>query len=237
VAVVFGIGKKAVKSSVWRGRIIEAQKKAGKQVIVLETGYINRGEGFEHHYAAGFNDMNGKADFRNANSPPDRVTVEMKKWRVYGDHILLCGQVPWDSSVQNTDHRQWLNDVSQRLIQLTDRPIIFRPHPLAPRFDLPLTISSAGKTIEQDLENAWAHISYNSNTGVDAVLAGVPTFAFDDYSMVRSIANGDLDYIESPQTPDRQQWLNDISYSQWTMDEMRSGATWNHLYANSTCEA
>lgn len=240
IAVVFGIYKKAVPASHARGHIIYEQQKLGKDVIVLETGYINRGDMPDNHYAVGLNGMNGRADFRNSNSPPDRaklLNVHLKPWRTAGEHILLCGQVPWDSSVEGTDHQQWLLKTFTQLIQHTDRPIIFRNHPLAPKLHIPFARVSMAETIEEELEGAWAHVSFNSNSGVDAVIAGVPSFAFDDYSMVTPLAKRELASIESPARPDREQWLNNIAYAQWTPDELAEGKAWQHLYANTACAA
>lgn len=236
VAVVFGVYKKAIPASFARGKIIALQRKHGKDVIILETGYINRGDMPDNHYAVGLNNMNGRADFRNSNSPPDRanlLNVDLKPWRKAGEHILLCGQVPWDSSVEGVDHQAWLLKAFDTLIQHTDRPIMFRKHPLSPEIELPLSMMSRGGPIEKDLEGAWAHVSYNSNSGVDAVLNGIPSFAFDDYSMVAKLAKRDLAAIEDPATPDRTQWLNDIAYAQWTPEELANGSAWKHLWSTT----
>src|SRR5688572_29117795 len=73
VAVVFGVYKSKVPISFPRGEIFQRQRKNNLDVVVLETGYINRGDGENHHYAAGFNGLNGRADFRNRNMPDDRA--------------------------------------------------------------------------------------------------------------------------------------------------------------------
>jgi hypothetical protein len=72
-------------------------------------------------------------------------------------------------------------------------------------------------------------VTFNSNSGVEAALAGVPVFAFDEGSMVWEIANKTFDAIDNPQRPDRTQWLADLSYAQWTPREMREGKAWRHL--------
>ena len=87
VAVIFGVRKSRVPKSWPRGEIFRRQRDKNLDVVVLETGYINRGDGEAHHYAAGFNGLNGRADFRNEDSPDDRVKklgVELKPWRKGG---------------------------------------------------------------------------------------------------------------------------------------------------------
>jgi hypothetical protein len=65
VAVIMGVYKKRVPISFPRGNVFRRQREKNLDVVVLETGYINRGDGENHHYAAGFNGLNGRADFRN----------------------------------------------------------------------------------------------------------------------------------------------------------------------------
>jgi len=86
------------------------------------------------------------------------------------------------------------------------------------------------KLLSEDLENGWAAVTFNSNSGVEALVAGIPVFAFDEGSMVWSICNRSLSDIESPSLPDRKQWLNDLCYTQWTLLEMKEGLTWRHLF-------
>jgi hypothetical protein len=230
VAVVFGVSKSRIPMSWPRGKVISSQRSGNRDVVVLETGYINRGAGETHHYAAGLNGLNGRANFRNTGMPGDRATrlgIELKPY-AQGDTVVLCGQVPWDASVEGSDHVAWLKACAKALNNCS-RPVVFRPHPaatLAP-------IDGCGystRPLSDDLQNAWAVVTYNSNSGVEALVAGVPVFAFDEGSMVWPVCNKSLSAIESPCLPDRQQWLNDLSYAQWTLDEMKEGRAWHHLF-------
>jgi hypothetical protein len=238
VAVVFGVYKSKVPASFPRGEIFQRQRSKNLDVIVLETGYINRGDGENHHYAAGFNGLNGRADFRNTDMPDDRA-IKLRKsghlrvlnWLDGGENILLCGQVPWDASVENSDHLLWLQATVERLKAYSRRPIVFRPHP---KSGVGLRLISGvqvsfGRPIEYDLEKAHCVVTYNSNAGVDALLRGVPVFAHDIGSMCWAVANKSLLSVDVPNRPDRTQWLNDLCYTQWTLDEMRSGEAWRHL--------
>jgi hypothetical protein len=234
VAVVMGVFKKYVPASYGRGRVIQEHKKNGGDCLILETGYINRGDGPTNHYALGWNGLNGRADFKNKNSPSDRsLGVALKPWRD-GDYVLLAGQVPWDASVDFTNHREWLEEAANNIRAVSGREIVFRPHP---KGDLPSIDGcrySKGP-LGQDLLNAHCVVTFNSNTGVDAVIDGVPVFAFDVGAMTYPIANKNWLKLENPEKPDRRQWLNDLSYCQWTPDEMRSGEAWAHIgYTAST---
>ncbi len=233
VAVIFGVYKSRVPKSFPRGEIFRRQRAKNLDVIVLETGYINRGDGEKHHYAAGFNGLNGRADFRNKNMPSDRAEklgVEMKPWKEPGGCVVVCGQVPWDASVEGTDHPRWCQNTVEKLRDYTDRRIVFRPHPLALNAMKPLWgCVTSTVPLAEDLETAHAVVTYNSNSGVEAMLLGVPVFAADPGSMCWELANKSLISVDVPNTPDRQQWLNDLCYAQWTIEEMSSGETWRHL--------
>src|SRR5712675_1353842 len=132
VAVVFGWIKSQVPERWPRAKVIRQQRNENRDVVVLETGYINRGEGETHHYAAGLNGLNGRANFRNQGMPNDRaklLDIELKPYR-QGEHVVLCGQVPWDASVDTTNHVAWLKE-SAATLRKYPRPVVFRPHPSA----------------------------------------------------------------------------------------------------------
>lgn len=231
IAVVFGVFKKRVPVSWPRGRVISEQIKAGKDVLILETGYINRGDGKENHYAAGFNGLNGRADFRNKGMPPDRAEklgITLKPRRS-GEEIILCGQVPQDASVDHIDIGRWLYGAGNEIKARTTRKVIFKPHPLAPVAPLK-GLGYTQKPLSEVIANAHCVVTFNSNSAVEAVIDGVPVFAFDQGSMALAVANTDWDAINDPVLPDRRQWLNDLTYTQWTPAEMREGLAWKHLF-------
>ena len=226
VAVIYGIHKP--KAPFGKKRIIEGQRRQGRRWIVLERGYLKR----DRYYAAGWGGLNGRADFCNRGMPGDRFAalgLEIRPWRTDGDHVVLCGQVPTDASVQHVDHAAWLEDTARALTRATSRPILYRPHPLGPGLPVPGTVQSRERSFEEDLEGAWACVTFSSNAAVEAALAGIPVFACDGGSMALPIANRDLSQIERPALPDREQWAFDLAYAQWTLEEFENGTCWQHL--------
>jgi len=233
IAVVFGVGKKAVPASFDRGKILDTRTALGLNTIVLEMGYIQR----DKYWAAGWNDLNGRADFLNDNMSSDRWKLLNEPLVAYnsGKHLLVCGQVPWDASVQHTDHIQWLSDTVYKLRKVSDRKIIVRPHPLADKAT-PSFVGSTRSTesLDVDVSNAYAVITFSSNIGVDAILAGKAVFCDDVGSMVYGIANRTLHNINAPKYSSRDQWSNNIAYTQWTLEEMSKGLPWKHLTRHMT---
>jgi hypothetical protein len=232
IAVVFGVFKSKVPQSESRGRIIRQQRENNLDVIVLETGYVNRGDGQNHHYAAGFNGLNGRADFRNQSMTDERWKLLNTPLKPYsrGNNVILCGQVPWDASIDLTgsDHVKWLKTTASFIQKITNRKIIFRPHPLA---DLPPIrgCEHSRVPLTEDLKDAHCVVTFNSNSAVEALIEGKPVFSFDEGSMVWSLCNKSLLDLEQPNYPDRKQWANNLAYAQWTPDEMRQGLAWRHL--------
>jgi hypothetical protein len=227
VGVVFGVHKSRVPISFPRGAVYKRHRSDGAEMVVLETGYIHRGDGPNNYYAAGFNGLNGRADFKNKSSPSDRflqLGVEVQPWRKDGRHIIVCGQVPWDASVDHIDFQAWVKDVMWRLKIHSGRPIVFRDHPCMDGHVRPL---------DDEMRGCWAVVTFNSNTAVEAIIKGIPAWAFDEGAMAWEVCNKDIAKIENPLMPDRTQWLNNLAYTQWTPAEMRTGATWKHLFASA----
>ncbi len=226
--VLFGVHKRSAKSGQENGKIINKHK---GPYIVIELGFIHR----ERYFMIGFGGLNGRADFKNENSPSDRweqLRIELKG-KQEGTHIILCGQKKNDASVQNFRHEEWLKKTAQYLLDNSKSPVVFRPHPLETKKKA-VNIKVKGleysdRTFEEDLNRAKTIITFNSNSAVESVVAGVPVFAFDKGSMVWPICNRDLKDINNPKFPDRTQWANNLAYTQWTLEEMKQGLPQRHL--------
>jgi hypothetical protein len=88
-----------------------------------------------------------------------------------------------------------------------------------------------GKSLEEDFNNAWAVVGYNTNALVESTLEGIPTFPLSDESVVWNISNQNkLENIENPNVNiDRTQWCYDAGYMLWTKEEISNGTAWEHL--------
>lgn len=159
----------------------------------------------------------------------DKFNLKLQPWREQGDHILVCLQRDGGWSMKGTDMAAWTYRTVDRIKSLTDRPILIRPHPKH-RMDLSglagvagIRQSMDGSRLEQDLVNAWAAVFCNSSSSVAAALAGIPVFADDDDCVAWDVANHDLENIEDPDMPDREQWLYDLCSAHWTDQDSISG--------------
>jgi hypothetical protein len=128
---------------------------------------------------------------------------------------------------------KWIMHTISTIRQFSNRTIIIRPHPRCPLSHIenefknvysqnPVRISGTYDDFNLDFSNAWATVSWNSNPGSQSIIAGVPAFV-GETSLARAVANTDLSMIENPIMPQRQQWLNELAYTEYTLAEIESG--------------
>ena len=160
--------------------------------------------------------------------------IVLQNWRTSGSHILVCTQRNGGWSMQGQNVVAWLDNTIAELRKYTDRPIRIRAHPgdkAAAQYLSGRNIST-GKELVDDLQNAWAVVTYNSTPAVAATIEGVPAFVTDPSpknSQAFGIANTDLKNIESPSLPDRQSWVEKLAMCHWNKAELASGAAWRHF--------
>jgi len=135
--------------------------------------------------------------------------------------------------------RKWVSDQIAEIRTHTDRPIVFRPHPRSPVPKLEQQFRDVvvqrpqkrkGTYDDFDMRFQGAHcvVSWSSNPGPHAVIAGYPVFVGAS-SLAWDVGNSDYSFIESPLMPDRTQWLNDYAHTEHTLDEIRQGIPLNYL--------
>lgn len=225
---VLWAGKMARNQQIW-----ERNQKTGKPTIVLEVGGICRGTTWK----VGLNGINRAAHFGPTGNSADRARqlgLTLSPWRDNGDYILVCGQHTKSEQWKGMPPvHTWASSIIQEIRLYTDRPIVFRPHPRCPvpafehRYtnvvrETPVKLQHTYDDFDLSFSSAWATVSASSNPGIQSIIAGVPSFTTPDsiaYPVsIRSIAN-----IENPCQPDRQQWLNDYAWTEYTLSEISSG--------------
>ncbi len=212
------------------GKARQIQEKNNQPWLMMERGYI--GDRFQWT-AMGYNGLNGRADFLNKNMPSDRWDKYFKDWMKPwhgGEYVLLAGQVLQDASIKNLkiNYSRIANEIREH----TNLPIHWRKHPHKLCAKMPTPggcIVSPYATIEEALANARVCVCVNSNSGVDAMLAGTPVVNIDHGSMVWELAKHDYNSLDNPPFPDRMQWSHDIAYAQWLPEEIENGDAWDHL--------
>lgn len=223
LAVCWGVKRRLVYAS-------------GRRTLVLERGYV--GDRMKTWTSAGFDGLNGLADFRNKPCPDNgyrwnRHHADQMKPRheqTAAKHVLIMGQVHGDASLRGLKPGLWAREVAAQLI-LNGHHVAYRPHPLwksetgLPRvLQLPATMPFA-----EALDMAKWVVTFNSNAGVLSALAGVPTVAMDTLggSMAHDVTTRNP--LLRPLMPDRTDWAHRLAWAQWTTEELASGDMWEHL--------
>lgn len=225
-------------SHVWSGKMRKNQqvwqtyRKHNKNVFVLEVGTLKRGITWK----VGLNGTTGVGYFGPNNQDSFRVKklgLTLQPWSTQGNYILICTQRADSEQWANQPMlEKWLDIIIKELHVHTPRPIILRPHPRFrvnqrwPRVEIwnPTKLSGTYDCYDIDVafKNAWAVVNWNSGPGVAAVMQGIPAFVGAS-SLAAPVANLALKNIENPKRPDRQQWLNDLAYTEWTVEEIARG--------------
>jgi hypothetical protein len=81
----------------------------------------------------------------------------------------------------------------------------------------------------EQIRKSYAVVVFTSSAGAPAIIEGKPLFVCNETSHLAPMNCGELSMIEKPNIPDRQQWLNDLGYAHWTLNEIRNGEYWTRV--------
>jgi len=214
--------------------------------------------GWWHLLAPGkFNNENSPSDRWERIKQQQRL--EVLPWRKQGTHILIPLQKNNDSVVQTMmdrygSMRNWLNTTIAEIRKYSNRPILIRPsaktNPLSwgdalsiPGVSISTTYKDnpstdgtkftknieGGPGLLTELADAWAVVGYNTSTLFESITDGIPTVSLDPDALTGPCSMP-LQLLENPPMDiDRTQWLYDMAYISWTMDELQQGVAWEHL--------
>lgn len=201
----------------WGWRIGKRLRDAGHSVLVMERGYI--GDRFAWT-SLGWNGLNNRATVPPV--PDDggkrfnkNHAALLKPWQPHGDYVLIMGQVPGDASLQGLDLKPWYASQADSIAKTYGCEVAFRPHPLASMrggsSKVPGAVTMTGD-LEQALSGAVMVVTFNSNSGVDALLMGKPTTVADEGGMAYGITQ-EL----------RESWAHRLAWRQWSLEEITAG--------------
>lgn len=243
---------KNVSHLVLRKNVLKQQAERGKRTLIVDSNlFLYKDPKNSHHYLR----YSFDGVFRSTGCYFDTIVNE-KKWlklkddlnlnikdyRTNGSHILICLQRNGGWSMRGLDVTTWLRNVISEIRKFSDRPIRIRQHPgdgkareYLKRFPKLLGVefvNVAKRTLQQDLQNAWACVTYNSSPGIASLLEGVPVFMTDpdhSYSQYTECANTKLKRLENPKMYDREKMFHRLAMSHWKFDETKDGSAWEWM--------
>lgn len=198
-------------------------QKNNKKVIILEVGCLERGTTWK----VGVNGLHTlPTPFMERSN-----NIDVLPWDNTGTNILICGQRTSSLTWVHGSYENWLSTLIPSIRKHSDRPIIFRPHPREKilsdysKFGIQLQCPTHlqdtydGYNFVDTLKDTWMVINPTSTASIIAVINGIPVITDEcslSYPMSTTIEN-----IETPNYPDRSEWLNQICHTEWTIDELR----------------
>lgn len=147
------------------------------------------------------------------NVPDDRwkaLNIPLQPWRKNGKHIVIAAPTRTYARFHHTE--SWIADTIDALSRVTERQLVIRD-------------KESKRPLQWDLEGAHCLVTHGSNTAVESVILGCPTFCHQD-SAASLVGMTDLTKIENPVYPDREAWANTLAYSQFSERELVDGTLW-----------
>lgn len=218
-------------------RLFQACLAAGVVPIMLDKGYVRTrrpGERVWEFWRVAVGAHHPTAGLMDARMPADRfeqLGFEVKPWRSSGLQIVLAGSsAKYHEFYGLPDPTVWAQGVIDRLAELSNRPIVYRPKPSWDgAVPIPGTYFSGPKeNINAVLRNAWAVVTHGSNACFEAALEGIPSIVLGD-GVAAPISSRVIEEIADPRMAKRGPWLHNLAYRQFTEREMEAGLAWQHI--------
>jgi hypothetical protein len=142
--------------------------------------------------------------------------IDIKPWKKEGKYILVLP--PSEHAKKFYGCPDWEEDTLMQIKSATKREIVVRQ-------------KNSTDSLEKQLEEAFACVSFNTTACIDALLNGVPSFV-DGISCGLPVSKTNLLEIEQPHyAEDRQKWIDSLLANQFTMSEIENGVAYKKVSA------
>ncbi len=227
-------------SVLWAGRMAANQgvwshyRGQNKPVIIIDIGALYRGETWKIALnsisATGYYGHTENLDWDRPRKLGISLAINLSR----NPRIVVAAQHARSQQVVGLVSMEgWVVNQVEKLRQVTDRPIVVRPHPRSALDWAGLVHLPKDVVIEQPqkIANTYdsynlafdchAMVNYNSGPGIQAALAGTRPIV-DKSSLAYPVSHA-MDDIELPYTVERDQWLTEICHTEYLLDEIRKG--------------
>lgn len=223
-------------SALWYGRmapnkrVYEHYRAKNKPVIIVDVGALYRGQTWKiavnHINRLGYYGHTENLDMDRPRKLGISLAINLSR----NPAILIAAQHRFSLQLANQNHEEWIMDQCDAIRQVSDRPIVIRPHPRSP-----MNIGTLNKTITIEkptkIEGTYddfnmhfdyhAVVNYCSGPGIQAAIAGTRPIV-SPYSLAAPVSVF-LEDLDRPYNIDRDQWLVEICHTEYTLEEIKKG--------------
>jgi hypothetical protein len=131
------------------------------------------------------------------------------------------------------ESEEWVKNTIEEISKHTSAPIVIREKPEQPVIDtltnqvIDRKIITYENSIEKEMLDAKCIVTFNSAVPVLGTILGIPCYCSPHAAAYPMNVN--LNYINDPPEPKRQEWLNQLVYHQYKTSEMKNGKVWKLL--------
>lgn len=225
------------------GNIYKWCRDNNKRFFYLDHAYLERG----------YNQYNPASEWmRITDSAFTWNKLEVRDGTRWNKHFAAKHQLrPWNSNQDKPnilvlppsiatqflfpESSNWLNQMSRKLASVTKKNIVVREKPMQPVLDVRNQIVDRVRydhalTIEEELDQAAAVVTFNSAVAVEAIIRGIPVIGHATAACAPM--NTDMDKLEDAPEPPREAWLHQLVHHQYRTDEIINGTVWKMLFEN-----
>lgn len=191
-----------------------------KPWLHVDSGYLRSGK----YFRCSLNCNQAGHYVMNRNHLSDRwskLNIVLKDWTNNSNGpIIVCPSSKRNFRFLGLNYKKEISLVIKKL-ESTGRKVILRHKKESDRTRL-----------SNILTDAYAVVTWSSAAAVEAIINGVPAFVLN-HSIAAPMSRTNLDFIDRPLRPDREQWCYNLAYQQWTMPEFKRAEPWKYLIGES----
>ncbi len=217
----------------WGWRTGKVLREKGKDVIVLERGYVDR----NIYTSICLNGLNGFGNFGDIKEDDKFFRVfkdRLKNWKDTKDkkYALIIGQTPNDMSLRGKCLLNWYEEKAIQIKEMGYIPL-FRQHPNLTKKNIKQNIKNAhcvtSSDLLVDLEKCAFAITFNSNSAIDCLLQGYTVIIEDKGSIAYNYTINNLEDLTFEEPINREELFKKIAHMQWNLKEIKSGVALDNI--------
>lgn len=183
-------------------------KSKGEPYLYVDHAYFDRG--YERgNFRAVYCNIHQTQEFDLPDDRRKRFGVKVREWQEWPNGKIVFIPSPKNPTAYH-DEPSWNDEAIDLLVKTTQREIYVK--------------SQKTKGLGDSIHKAWALVSHCSVAAVEAACFGIPVVT-SRHNPAAPISV-DLEHIESPIRPNRDKWVNTLTYSQFTLQELSDGSAW-----------